>query len=374
VAEFSILLPSYNYGNFVAEAIESVLAQTWSDFELIIIDDASTDDSWSIIERFQDPRVTAVRAVENRGLVATLNAAMELSTGDIVGVLNADDRYPARALQTYHDAFAAHPDADVIGSYVRTIDAAGKQSPRMQTEHFYNTERDLSDPAQWVFQNPLAGGALIRRAALDAVGGFGEDCAPIVDWNLWARCLAAGTAMSVLPEVLYEWRMHRNNITGSDPAWTLRCYASMCKRTFHPYLRSIGREDLIQRNLEIFLTHDEMADQDDAFRAEVLADLVTGQDQSAYVAALGAIAREIKQLRADSVALSGAQADRRWWRDVAADLEGELAERDREVRAAWDRLGAAEDERRRVEATLAKIRKNPAYRAARKARNSVRRS
>jgi len=374
VALFSILLPCHNYGQYVAEAIESVLGQTWPDLELIVIDDASTDDSWSIIEGFDDPRVTAVRAERNRGLRATLNVALAMSTGDVVGVLNADDRYPPHALQRYHDAFTDHPDVGVIGSYVRTIDALGNQSSQMQTENFYNTQRDLADPAQWVFQNPLAGGALIRRSVLDSVGGFGEDCDPIVDWDLWARCLAAGIPMVVVPEVLYEWRMHGHNITGSDPSWTLRCYASLCNRTFHPYLRDAGRQDLIERNLAIFLTHDVMADQDDAFRADVVANLVTAQDEPAFVAALGVIATEIKQLRSDAVALRRTEADLRWWRDAAADLEAEMAERNREVHAAWDRLRAMEAEHREAEETLARIRNHPAYRAVRKARNSVRRS
>lgn len=374
MAVISILLPSHNYGRYVAEAIDSVLSQTWPDVELIIIDDGSTDDSWSIIEQYDDPRVTAVRAPENRGLGATLNAALALSTGQIVGVLSADDRYPPESLSRYHEAFVEHPDVSVIGSYVRTIDALGNQSAQMQTEHFYNTERDLADPAQWVFQNPLASGALIRRSTLDDVGGFGEDCDPIVDWDLWARCLAAGAAMTVLPEVLYEWRMHGSNITGSDPSWTLRCYASLCRRTFHPYLRAIGRQDLIERNLAIFLTHDVMADQDDAFRTVVVANLLTAPDDPAFIGALGAIATEIKQLRSDAVDLRRTEADLRWWRDAAADLEAEMAERNREVRAAWDRLGAVEAERRDAEATLARIRKNPAYRAVRKARNSVRRT
>ncbi len=373
MVEFSILVPSYSYGLYVAEAIESVLAQTWNDLELIVVDDASIDDSWSVIEQFDDPRVTAIRSDVNRGLGPTLNAALALSTGRIVGVLSADDRYPRDALATYAAAFSANPDAAVIGSYVRTIDAEGNQSPRMDTERFYNTERDLSDPEQWVFQNPLPGGALVRRETLEAVGGYGETVDPVVDWDLWARCLATGANFVVVPEVLYEWRLHGNNITGSDPSWTLRCYARMCRETLHPYLRSIGRQDLIERNLAIFLTHDVMAEQDVTYRTEIMADLVTQNDQPAFIGALGAIAAEVKQLRGDAQALQGTRADLRWSRDAVAALEATLAERNMEVQAAWDRWGAAEADRRAAQEELAKIRSHPLYRAARKARNSARR-
>lgn len=89
--KMSVLMPVYNAGGHLRESVDSLLTQTFRDFELLIIDDASTDDSWEQIGAFSDPRIRAVRHTKNIGLPATLNAGLRLASGEFIARQDQDD-------------------------------------------------------------------------------------------------------------------------------------------------------------------------------------------------------------------------------------------------------------------------------------------
>lgn len=118
----SVILPTYNYAHYIEEAVESVLHQTLSDFELIVIDDGSTDDTPSVLSRIDDPRVQIVRT-PNRGLCAARNEGLERARGEFIAFLDADDRFRPDKLERQVRMMEAEPDlASVFTNFVRFDD------------------------------------------------------------------------------------------------------------------------------------------------------------------------------------------------------------------------------------------------------------
>jgi glycosyltransferase involved in cell wall biosynthesis len=115
----SVILPTYNYAHYIEEAVESVLHQTFSDFELIIVDDGSTDDTQSVLSRIDDPRIQIV-STPNRGLCAACNEGLDRARGEFIAFLGADDRFRPDKLERQVGMMEAEPDlATVFTNFVR---------------------------------------------------------------------------------------------------------------------------------------------------------------------------------------------------------------------------------------------------------------
>lgn len=362
---FSILQPAHNYAAFLPQAIDSVLAQSYDDFELIIIDDGSTDQTWQIIQSYDDPRIVAVQQAENRGMTATLNHGLQLATGEIVAVIGADDVYHRDFLSRVHEEFAAHgPKVGAVSVYLRGIDGSSRPLADDPAAAHFNTPWDFSDPSVWVWQNHFAGCAAVRREVFDTVGEFFEDIAASMDWDLWIRMVAAGYTLRVVPEVLFDWRLHGANITNRDVSQTLLDYSLISERHLHPYLARIGRHDLIATNVGIFLTHRGLIEAEPDVTRTVVSRVLSAlpeADQSAAVRAAGFETDRLRHLAEEAGQL----------RANLDEVTATLRERDYELRAALDRLGAAEDDRRAARDELARWQSTTIYRAARKAKRAL---
>ena len=366
--EFSILMPAYNYGRFVGEAIDSVLAQSFGDFELIVVDSDSDDDTWEVVCVYDDPRVVPLRC-ERVPLTQALAIALERAGGTWVTNLNADDRFLPQALESVHTRVEADPSIGVLGVYLRTIDGDGRAFDDGISAGWVNTARDLNDPAAWIWTNHLAGCSFIRRATLIELGGYGQLDA-ICDWDLWIRALAAGLRFEVIPEILFEWRRHGTNITGNQPLPTVQQYARTASRTLLPFLRTSGRTDLIAGTLAGFVTSEVLAQAQPQVRRQTLDEVVYSSSPNELDAALRLVTEEVLRLREHYLTATESMARSR--EDVAA-LTARLADRDLEVGALADRLHAAEIDRRRAQAELEAVRRRPVYRVARKAAHVLRR-
>ena len=362
----SILMPAFNYARFLREAVDSVLAQSDPDWELVVIDDASTDETWDILQSYADPRIRSSRAERNRGLAATVNEALRRSTGDVIGVLNSDDRYRPDYLARLRGAFAEHPGIDVYGTYISVIDSEGVPRDN-QDVGSANQRLDLNDPANWVWQNHLCGASLARRRVFEQIGDFDEDLATTLDWDFWVRALAAGHRFAVLPEELFEWRVHGDNMTNADPAETVRAWSVISARTFHPYLDAIGRPDLKAQNIAGFLTHEVLTQQPLEYTTGILSTILSG-DPEELAAAVTHVADESTRLRKAYVDLRAATAEAALTTQQLTDeLSATRVERD----TLGDRLHAAEADRRATTAQLDKLRSTTIYKAARRMRNTL---
>ena len=368
VPEFSILMPAYNYGRFVGQAIDSVLAQTHADFELIVVESGSDDNTWDVVSTYDDPRLIAVRT-EQMPLTHSLAIALERANGTWVTNLNADDRFQPETLAAVSARLGSNPAIGVLGVHLRTIDADGYLIEDQVTAEWVNTTRDLNDPEAWIWANYLTGCAFIRRSSLIDVGGYG-DLDTILDWDLWIRALAAGEHFDVLPEVLFEWRRHGANITGSRPLATVEQYGQVARRTLLPFLRRSGRDDLVARTLAGFITNDVLAHADPQVRRMILDEVVYDCPREELDQAMHLVAEEVLRLREYYTQTAVAM---RQGQQQLAGLTSELDERTREVTALADRLHACEADRRQAQAQLEAIQSRAVYRAARKAAHVLRR-
>ncbi|MDN7942176.1 glycosyltransferase [Burkholderia multivorans] len=252
----SVLVTSYNYSKFIGETIQSVIEQTLDSWELIIVDDCSTDDSWSVIQAFQDPRIQSVRFEKNRGACAAYNTALGLARGEFIASLDSDDVFVLDKLAIQLDFLDKNPEVDICGTYLEEIDDAGNVVPSENRMYapWFNKEWDLNSPDCWIWENHLChSGVVVRKSLHDRIGLFREDLTYSPDWNFWLRALADGARFHVIPRELVRYRAHGSNITHRNIDALMWEYADTSARTLHPYLARVDRPDLIAKNVQIFV-------------------------------------------------------------------------------------------------------------------------
>ncbi|MFW6383201.1 MAG: glycosyltransferase family 2 protein, partial [Nanoarchaeota archaeon] len=123
----SVLMPAYNSQDYISDAIESILSQTYTDFEFVIIDDCSTDDTWKIIKKYakNDKRIKAFKNVKNSGVTVSLNNGLEKCSGDYIARMDSDDVSLPKRLEKQVEVLE-NGKADVVGTNIYFIDEQGK--------------------------------------------------------------------------------------------------------------------------------------------------------------------------------------------------------------------------------------------------------
>ena len=202
----SVIMPVYNAERYVAEAIESILSQTYTNLELIVLDDNSTDNSISIINRFQDERIKLIKIEKNGGIAATLNRGLAASKGKYIARMDADDIALPHRLMTQIQFLEDHPAVDFIGSCATVIDEDGKK-----------IGREIGIPASFEYHRLLLlfvckiihPSILFRSKIMEKVEyklGLGAS----EDYELWTR-LFKKHRFHHLSASLLLYRIHTNN-------------------------------------------------------------------------------------------------------------------------------------------------------------------
>ncbi|WP_285960627.1 glycosyltransferase [Pseudomonas tohonis] len=205
----SVIISSYNHGQYIEACINSVLAQTYPGIELLVVDDGSSDDSVARIRRMQEEHGFDFVARENRGLARTLNELVARSKGSLIAPFGSDDvMLPERlALQVAY--MQDKPEVGICAGNIRTIDEQGRAIPgkdrnrplrRLDFEDLFNARKDGA-PAPTL---------LFRRDALDAVGGF-DPAIRLEDLLIELKITHAGYFIDILPDVLALYRVHDTN-------------------------------------------------------------------------------------------------------------------------------------------------------------------
>lgn len=198
----SILLAVHNGETHLAAAVDSILTQQFSDLELIVINDCSTDSSPEILAGYSDPRLRVINNETNLGLASSLNRGWDAAQGEYIGRMDADDiSYPARIARQV-DFLDKHPDITVCGTWARTIGYRGGMILRFPEAHEHIR-------ARFIFINAVSHpSVLIRAADLADEGPVYEDGRQRVeDYELWVR-LSRKYRLHNLPEVLLDYRMY----------------------------------------------------------------------------------------------------------------------------------------------------------------------
>lgn len=215
----SVIVPCYNYGAYVGDALRSILQQDYDAIELIVVDDGSTDDSASRIEEAlrgwrEYPNMCRVEFVRqhNQGVSAALNNGLEIACGEFVASFDADDvMIPGRlALQAEH--LLAHPQVGCLGGRALRIDEQGQALPKK------NKARQVRryDFSQALAAALVVGGNLVmyRREAMIAAGGY-DPSLRVQDFQMTLKTAHAGYFIDVLPDAVTLYRKHTNGLSNN---------------------------------------------------------------------------------------------------------------------------------------------------------------
>ena len=220
----SVILTSFNHEKYIREAIESVLGQTFQDFELIVWDDASTDGSWEIVQSYSDPRIKAFRNDRNKGPAFGVNEAIsEIATGKYIAITHSDDAWRPEKLEKQVAFLECSPEVGAAFTWVQAIDENGID---VENDWF-----DRSNQSRWEWLHELFNernhlnhpSVLIRKACYENVGLYSYALAQIPDAEMWSRVLLA-YPIHVMPERLTLHRLFsdKRNTSGIRPEVVVR--------------------------------------------------------------------------------------------------------------------------------------------------------
>ncbi|MBQ0819615.1 glycosyltransferase [Microvirga sp. HBU67558] len=211
----SVLIPSYQHEKYIRATLESVLAQTFTDIEVVVVDDGSSDNSASIVASYRDSRIVLRQLYENVGACQAMNVGLEMCRGQYIAVCNSDDVWVADKLEKQLQIFSSGTDVAAVFSDVEWIDDEGcwlGDHPGYQ-DVFRQANRSRF---QWM-RDLLEGGnrlchpsVLIKRDVYDKVGLYNNFYRQLPDLDMWVRVLEHFDIF-VMPERLVKFRVHQNN-------------------------------------------------------------------------------------------------------------------------------------------------------------------
>jgi glycosyltransferase involved in cell wall biosynthesis len=203
----SVLMPAYNAERYIGEAIDTVLGQTFRDFEFLIVDDGSTDRTREIVQQYerQDPRIRFL-ARPHAGIVATLNAGLADVRQDLIARMDADDRALPERLDQQIAYLRGHPECVAVGGQALLIDPDGLPIGPFRVP-LTHAEIDRAHLAGIGGGGILHATTTVRAAALRAIGGYRAAYEPAEDFDLFLRLAEVGQ-LANLPAIVHEYRMH----------------------------------------------------------------------------------------------------------------------------------------------------------------------
>lgn len=204
----SIIIPAYNALRFLPQTVASALAQTWQDFELLVVDDGSTDATSAWVAQHPDARVQLIQQT-NQGAATARNTGIAATRGAYIAFLDADDLWEPTKLEKQVECLEAQPKVGLVHTAIRYIDENNREINRE-----LGTQGDGDVWKEVVVYNPVRCGStpLIRRACFEKVGVFDPGFSFAEDWDMWIR-IAAHYHFAVLNEPLVLYRQHEDNMT-----------------------------------------------------------------------------------------------------------------------------------------------------------------
>lgn len=257
MSRVTVFMPVYNAEKYLHQAIESILQQTYEDFELLIIDDGSTDKSISVIETYSDSRIRLVVNNHNTGLSAVRNKALEIIDSEFLALLDADDIAMPDRLKKEIEYLDKNSDIAAVGSYAATIDenGCGRDMFRPQL-----TDSDYIR-AYMIFNNAVANSsAMIRKSVVDENNiRYADCCYGVEDYKFWCELLKVGNIANI-GEMMLKYRIVSDGVTAKANSNQLNERKEVLKEIQKDNIEFYGfdfSDEEINVLLEIF-TEDEM--------------------------------------------------------------------------------------------------------------------
>jgi GT2 family glycosyltransferase len=222
-------MAAHNAGPYLNVAIESVLKQTNQDFELLVVDDASMDETQAILQQISDPRIKVIRNCEKKGPAGSRNQALAVAKGNYVAIMDADDISLPHRFEMQVEYLEKNPDYALVGSFAYQVDELGIYQKIIAPQ----TDNQKIRNILLIGNNFIHGSVMIRRSVLLEVGGYDERYAYSHDYDLWLRIIER-YKVSNLPEPLYCWRSSPTQI-------------SSLKKNEQDYFAKLARQKAVER-------------------------------------------------------------------------------------------------------------------------------
>ena len=220
MTKVSVLMPTYNYARYLPFAIRSVLSQSFSDLELIIVDDCSTDGSREIIEEWErfDDRVVTVYHDKNRGLAAARNSGLAVSSGEFIAFCDSDDIWLENKLEVQMDALRMAPEVGILHSDGAIIDCHGRLTGELFSGLYHRKGQLLSGALleELCQRNFLCvPTVIVRREAIRFAGGFDVSLRSLEDWVCWTK-ISSKYSFWYIDDVLAYYRIHGESLSSNS--------------------------------------------------------------------------------------------------------------------------------------------------------------
>ena len=220
--EISVIMSVYNGENYLKESIESILNQEYEDFEFIIVNDKSTDNSLRIINEFQDNRIQIVNNKKNLGLTKSLNIAIKLAKGRYIARQDADDISLPQRFKKQYSFLEKNPEIAVLGTSIYRIDRNGKELGVVLSLE----QPSFKDMLNW--NHFKHGSILFRKVLVNEIGGYNELFEYVQDYEFWLRTSKEREVRN-LKDPLYKLRIHDDSI-GSKKVIESRLYGMLARK------------------------------------------------------------------------------------------------------------------------------------------------
>jgi glycosyltransferase involved in cell wall biosynthesis len=213
--QVTVLMAVYNGERFLSEALESILNQTFSDFEFLIINDGSVDGTRELLLSYADPRIRVVDNEQNIGLTKSLNRGLAMARGEYVARQDADDRSHPGRLEKQIEFLRRHPEVVLLGTQARTIDERGYVYSRLGE---LKAVSNVAIKLQLLFGNPFVHTSTMfqRKKVVEEFGGYNAEYRYNQDFELWSRIIA-NCRVANLPNVLVDCRRNPFSVTKFTP-------------------------------------------------------------------------------------------------------------------------------------------------------------
>ena len=244
----SVIIPTYNRAKYIAETIESVLSQTYTNLEIIVIDDGSTDNTKEVVSKYV-PRIQYVWK-ENSERGASRNYGLQLAKGEFISFLDSDDLWLPNKIEEDLNVFEKYPSASVVYSDVILIDSAGKYLKPLKRKSYSGrvTERLLQ--GNFI----IMAAHLVRTELVRKFGGFIEEreLSGSEDWEMWVR-LSTITDFIYLPKVTAKYRSHAANTMSNAEGMSRSMNYALKIMSESNYLTKTQKKDLPKTQSHILL-------------------------------------------------------------------------------------------------------------------------
>lgn len=212
----SVILPAYNAARYLPDAINSILQQTFSDFELLVLNDGSVDNTEQVVMEFNDPRIIYIRNVQNIGLANTINKGLSLARGELIARMDADDISLPTRLETQVRYLDEHPDVMLCSCALQQFGASDQQM--IGREDFELVK------AEMLFSSAIGHASSVWRKAFFEENHlmFMQDEFPAEDYGLWTRAVFYGKMVNI-PDLLYRYRIYPEQVTATDMRSAEKC-------------------------------------------------------------------------------------------------------------------------------------------------------